>query len=343
VVRRIEQPEPLPAIAKHWKPPMRADRLLSVVRLGSWLVFALVLACESTNSSVEVGPPPPVNPRRIEKAEPLPDVATSWKAPALDVEQGRCWSRLNRLPEAVIEATRTEFWARNPDWRSDRLGVRPGVDPFTGHLSYIESPRHHESHGPSREPVELSDEVFETRKLSRLRRNADLFGLKPAELDALEWRPGGFESSLQEYERPALARIPCRGEADRLAAGRSSCGLVRVTFLEDGTVSSVSVARWGPPVEVCTTPTTSVASVRSGGTRMNARTREHWKKRAKSARAVGEPRLGIRDTTEGDSKIWRLAWTVDVEDAHFFVDATSGESLGFQYIITNCFPRDDSW
>jgi hypothetical protein len=277
--------------------------------------------------------------RRIEKPEPLPDVATSWKAPALDVEQGRCWATLQRLPEAVLEATRREAMARNRDWSP----LEPSIDPFTGHLTSIESPRLKEALD-SLEPVELSDEVFETRKLSRLRRNADLFGLKPADLDAVHWTPIGFNLMAAKRASPrigVMGTIRCQDEAGRLAAGKEPCWTISVGFLRDGSVSAVRVYRYGAPVEVCSSPAIDAAKARAGGDAMDAKARARWRELKKWAH-LGEPRLSIKQWREDSSTTWRLTWTVRLGGAEFFVDAVSGKSAGFWEMLTpNCFPPDD--
>jgi hypothetical protein len=195
---------------------------------------------------------------------------------------------LSKLPEAVLEATRKEVRARNPDWSP----LEPSIDPFTGHLKSIESPRLKEALD-SLEPVELSDEVFETRKLSRLRRNADLFGLKPADFDAVHWKPIPFNLMALKRASPrigATGTIPCLDEAGRLAANEEPCLTISVGFLRDGSVSAVRVYRYGAPVEVCATPAISAAKARAGGKAMDAKTRARWRELTEWA-PLGEPRL----------------------------------------------------
>jgi hypothetical protein len=286
--------------------------------------------------------------QRIEQAEPLPAVAASWKPPApVVIERGRCWTKLQRLDAATLNATHDEFRVRNPGWH---VGLN-GVDPFTGRLRSVKHHRDRDEIGPA---VELSDEVYQSRRLAALRRNADLFGLTAAQLDSIEWNSeayfnhGRVEGTGGDR---ALGFISCRKEADRLAADNLPCVAITVAFHRDGVVSGVEMEQRGLPVKMCTTPVISEATVRAtGGLDPNTKRPALDLDRSK---AVGEPVLEIESSFgQGETRhqaqtaTWRLVWEAEFRVSGspktFIVDAVSGERLSERGVaVTHCFPRKD--
>lgn len=267
-----------------------------------------------------------------------PSAAKAWKPPELRVERGKCWVRLFRLPDSEIEGTLAAFRARNPGWEIDRLHV----DPYTGYVTQANRFRRSNEIGP---PAELPQQEYERRRLEPLIHNADLIGMTPEQIAALQWKPGGFRGHSSDFGgSTARANIDVALPEFSGFPGFQGRWLITVRFQRDGMVSGFSVRRSFPPLPLCTKPRITAEQAR--------RARGITDASAHPGRLgcfapgftvkpheIEEARLTIdyyledcEPTTRARSVTWRLVWAVDVKQGlwTFLVDAVSGEVVGLR-------------
>ena len=297
------------------------------MRVRHVLGLACLVACDAGGASPSQQAPPATSVA-------LPPIAQSWVAPPLEQESGKCWVKLRRLTDAQLEGARREFLARNPGWEPHQVDVNQ----YTGAVEAGSYSR--KSVGPV---AELSDQLFELRRLAPLRRNADLIGLKPADLERLVWEPGQFWGSTQNAGGSvAIAHIACDKPGAEALDGKRDCWEVMVHFQRDGVVCLFTARRTAPPAELCVEASITKEQARRSRGIVDAsaqpkRLGAYLPSMTATTEEIGDAKLSVAREYEGESSnwtsmTWRLVWLVNVKhDMYsFVVDANTGKTVGLR-------------
>jgi hypothetical protein len=276
--------------------------------IRSVLLSLSLVACQGAEQPREVATAQPS--RSPPALPPLPPISDKW-TPETNVARGECWVRWRPLTSRQMKRVKDEVEQRRNGWRATR------INRFTGVVETLVCRQTCNAIDPGK-----SDEEVRHNKVAALWTNADLFGLKPADVRRIKWKAHPTLSD-REVARAGLSMqgsIRCDNTATNELRGSDECWTINVTFAHGSGLGVVEVRRWAPWVDPCLTPRVTMEQ---------ARHRPVVGGRAVGPNDVQEARLSLSSQQTDAELTWRLVWDVRVfRTSSALIDAVNGETVG---------------